>query len=475
MRILFVTSELATIFKLGGLADVSYALPVALTKLGIHVDIVMPFYEKIKLHTARCVGQIAVDFDRRRELVFIFRTQIPQTNVSVYLFRHPKLNDYSGHKTAEVFAFFSKTVTELYLYTPHIFGETYDIVHCNDWHTALIPLLLGEHQKVGYQRKHTIQSESTKTVLTIHNLLYQGETGIGTALRLGIPKNLFHVFTTPLGRAVKLLREGLDYADVITTVSPSYAKEMIAGSQGDSIRSILAQRKDRLVGILNGIDEHLWNPHTDPALWETYTLQSVREAKAKNKALLRKALHLQEKRVPLFGFVGRLEARQKGIDLLMQSIRYLPRNAYQLALLGTGTEKIVEKIKILAKDHPNISFIHTFDERLARRIYAGADVMLVPSKFEPCGLTQMIAMRYGTLPLVRNTGGLADSVIDGRDGFVFEKYSEKDLTVSMKKAMETYTNEPSRWHTMIERAMKKDFSWNRSAKEYLKLYKSLLK
>lgn len=471
MKILFATSELAGLFKLGGLADVSYSLPVALRGRGIHISIVMPYYEKIKLADAVCVGQSALDFERRRELLFIFRTVLKGADVPVYLLRHPRLNLYSG---PEAFAFFSKAVAQIYLYAQEVLGGPYDIIHCNDWHTGLIPLLVGEKNHMGYRERGTIQSSRAKTILTVHNLLYQGETGINVALKLGFPTSVFHAFETKLGPAVRFLQEGFEYADVVTTVSPTYAKEIARGIHGKRVREIFIKRKDKIVGILNGIDTTVWNPKTDPFVPVHYSIKTVDRAKQEIRKRLRKSLRLPDTDVPLFGFVGRLESRQKGLDLIASAIKVLPSDSYQLALLGTGQKSLVTQFEHLAATHPNISFTHTFDERLARRIYAGSDVMLVPSKFEPCGLTQMIAMRYGTLPLVRKTGGLADSVRDGLNGFVFNRYTRKALVSKMEDVIKLYKNDQQNWKKMIIRAMKKDFSWKTQAGKYIALYKKLL-
>ena len=269
MRILFVTSEVATVYKRGGLGDVSYALPVALAKLGVDISLVMPYYEKLKPQQVTGVGQLALTYDRRRELVFVFKTFLPHTGVPVYLFRHPCLNEYAGDHITDTFAFFSKAVAELYRVSVHVLGGPFDIIHCNDWHTALVPMILGESNKLE-REKETLGSRAARTIITIHNLLYQGETGIGVTLRLGIPKEQFHVFTTPLGRAVRLLREGLEYSDVITTVSPTYAKEISRGGSPTSTRTLLRRRRRDLVGILNGIDQGLWDPRHDQYLPTTY-------------------------------------------------------------------------------------------------------------------------------------------------------------------------------------------------------------
>jgi len=474
MKVLFATSETATLYKRGGLADVSYALPVALSNAGINVSVVMPFYEGMAVKDVTCVGQLAIDFDRRRELVFIFRTLLPHSHVRVYLVRHPLLNAYDEVHIADRFAFFSKAVAQLSLYSQGILGGPYDIIHCNDWHTALIPLLIGESSKVGYRERETIQSEKAKTILTVHNLLYQGETGSSITLKLGFPKSIFHAFMTPLGRAVRLMTEGFEYADVVTTVSPTYAKEIAKGVHGKRVVEIFKRRKDRMLGILNGLDTNLWDPKTDRALPVQYDAGSAKAAKADIKMQLQQAVRLPVSQVPLFGFVGRLESRQKGLDLIARAITKLAAEDYQLVLLGTGQKSLVKLFEKLSAAHSNIAFIHTFDERLARRIYAGSDIMLVPSKFEPCGLTQMIAMRYGTLPLVRKTGGLADTVTDGKTGFVFGPYTSMALAKKMQEAIVVYRDKHKHFTAMIAAAMRVDFSWPHQVKEYIKLYKKLL-
>ncbi len=473
MKVLFVTSEVAGLYKRGGLADVSYSLPVALEKRGIHVAIAMPYYQSIKGHSVSCIGQLAIDYDRRRELMFIFETRLPGTDVPVYLFRHPLLHEYDGPDIVERFGFFAKAVAQLYLYSSGLLGGPYDIVHCNDWHTALVPLLLGEASKVGYRERETIESRTTRTILTVHNLLYQGEAGSSITLKLGFPKTLFHAFMTPLGRAVRLLTEGFEYADMVTTVSPTYAQEIMKGMHGKRVREVFHRRGDKIVGILNGIDTNLWSPSDDAALPVQYTHATVVSAKQKIKEQLQSAVRLPQVNVPLFGFVGRFESRQKGLDLIARAVKTLPPETYQIVLLGTGQKKLVGEFQKLSEMHENISYVNTFDERLARRIYAGSDIMLVPSKFEPCGLTQMIAMRYGTLPLVRKTGGLADSVRDGLTGFVFGPYSTAALVTKMQEAISVYAKQPRKFSTMMKNAMKEDFSWSHQVQEYINLYRKL--
>jgi len=473
MRVLFVTSEVAGLYKRGGLADVSYSLPDALSKKGIEIVVAMPYYERIRTGKPLCIGQLAVDFDRRRELLFIFETRLPQSHVPVFLFRHPLFSQYDGPHIVERFAFFSKVIAQWIAYIAMAGNGTFDIIHCNDWHTALIPMLLGENNKYT-QGDSTLASVAVRTVLSIHNHLYTGETGIGFALKLGMPKELFHYFTTPLGRAVRLLEEGLEYSDVVATVSPMYATELTRGIHGKRFRDIALRRKTPIVGIVNGIDEGLWDPSSDRALPIHYTKKTVLHGKASIKEELRQAVRLPQEDVPLFGFVGRLEARQKGVDLLAHAVSLLPSDQYQLVLLGTGHTSIVRLLTAISERYPNISFVHTFDERLARRIYAGSDFILVPSKYEPCGLTQLIAMRYGSIPLVRKTGGLADTVTDGKSGFVFGPYTKKALASTMQRAIDVYRTDRKKHKRMMAANMAKDFSWKHQVKEYIRLYKHLV-
>ncbi len=474
MRVLFVTSELASLYKLGGLGDVSYSLPVALRKLRVNVVVAMPYYRAIKLDRPRCVGQIAVDFDGKRELVFIFQSLIPGTNVPVYLFRHPMLDEYHGDDIVSRFAFFSCAVARLYEFVPDFFGGKLDVVHCHDWHTALVPLLLGESNKL-HRQKQTLESIHTKTVLTVHNLLYQGEASIDLIKKLNLPKHIFHILAGTHGPTVKLLREGLEHTDVISTVSPTYAKEILTGDYGEHVNTVLSQRRGDMVGILNGINEQTWDPRTDAALSVSYSKETVLAGKQANKEYLQKILKLPVAKMPLMGFVGRLEVRQKGIDIFIEALNRLLPDGTQVVVLGTGPEEITQTLETFAKKYPeHFIFIPTFDERLARRIYAGADMLVVPSKFEPCGLTQMISMRYGTIPLVRKTGGLADTVVDGKTGFVFEDYSAHALYVKMRESVMVWEQKPKVWQRMQKACMKEDFSWDTQAKKYKVLYKKLI-
>lgn len=477
MRVLFVTSEVATVFKLGGLGDVSYALPAALKRLGVDIRIALPYYAKVKVKVSKCMGPLAVSWDGKRELVFVFVTRLGNTKVPLLLFRHPLLNEYKGDKEVDSptrFAFFCQTVAT-YITVEAMSGASFDIIHCNDWHTALLPLLLGESPKVFLGTKETLSSTAVRSILTIHNPVYHGNTPSGLIQKIALDRRQFHVLGDREPSYINLLREGLEYADVITTVSPTFAREMLSQNYGPHVTAILKERKDHLVGILNGLDPELWDPKHDPNLPYNYSIKDAHKIKIDIKAHLRQNLRLPEVNVPVFGFVGRLDKRQKGLDILLEAAeKLLKKRAIQLVMLGTGVPPVVKAIeKVQAKYGGSFAFIHTFDERLARKIYAGSDILLVPSKYEPCGLTQMIAMRYGTIPLVRKTGGLADTVEDGITGFVFEKYQASALVAAMERAIGAW-QDPKAWQKMIITAMRQDFSWKRSAREYLGVYRKLI-
>ncbi len=454
MHILFVTSEVAGVFKIGGLADVSLSLPLALVKKGIHVTVALPFYKVINADGVRGVGELSVDFGGKREIVFLFSKPLGPAGGTLLLFRHPLLNDYNAPGIEERFAFYSRAVAALKV--------PFDIIHCHDWHTALVPLLM---------------PASAKTIITIHNLMYQGSVAADVIDRLYAPRDLFHIIKSSRGDKVSFLREGLEYADRITTVSRAYAKEILHAFRRDAIGNVLQRRRTHVSGILNGIDPESWNPQTDIAIGQRYSSKTVFAVKPRLKALLQKEIGLPQIHVPLFAFIGRIEPRQKGIDIVIDALgAILKKEAMQVVFLGTGDPKTVRKLLDFSKVHKDsVRFIHAFDDTLARKMYAGADVLLVPSKFEPCGLTQMIAMAYGTIPLVRATGGLIDTVTDGVPGFVFNEYSGRALANAMSRAHTMWKEDPEAWKKLIGACMKQDFSWDKSAKEYIALYQKLVK
>jgi len=473
MRVLFVTSEYAPLFKLGGLADVSAALPQALTKLGVTVDVIMPYYEAIKLPNVTCLGTVAVPSGGTTELVFVFGFS-PHERLRVLLLRHPHLNDYFARDMVRTFAFFSQTVASLVRNVRFLADAPYDIIHCNDWHTGLVPVLLGEESKAGKEKAQE-EARTTHTILTIHNPLYQGAVLLSSLERLGVRRTDF----IPIGRGkktrVNLLAEGLARADIMSTVSPTFAKELVIERRWGVVSTVFRKRPDKVIGILNGIDTESWNSKTDPSLSVRFDRKSVMSAKSQNKAALVHELGLTGGTIPLVAFIGRLDEHQKGVDILLSALRsLLGSNSFEMVMLGTGKADVVRKITTLARAHTSrFAFLPRFDERLARRIYAGADIMVIPSKFEPCGLIQMIAMRYGTIPVVRKTGGLADSVVDGKTGFTFVPYRATALAISLTRAVKTIQAKPAVWRAMVTDGMNKDFSWQASAHQYLRLYHRL--
>ncbi|MBU1327035.1 glycogen synthase [Patescibacteria group bacterium] len=474
MRILFVTSEVAGVYKLGGLADVSASLPVALTQIGVDVDVAMPYYRDVHLdHPAKCIGQLAVSYDKKQESIFLFESKYDESQVRLILFRHPLLDIYHTEHIDDTFAFFAKAVATYALWSPRIANRNYDIVHCHDWHTALVPLLLGEDLKVRKVHIRPLQAGVTKSILTIHNILYQGISGKSLINKIGSTPDRFHIRK----ENINMLREGLEYADMITTVSPTYARELVTSTFGEGLESIFRRRKDRLHGILNGIDTRSWNPSSDTMLIHRYRPENALAIRKENKRDLQKILKLPLRAdTPFFAFIGRLETLQKGIGILMGALAgLLPRTSFQVVILGTGEKHTEERISALSRKHPaNIAFRPAFDDKLARMIYAGTDIIVVPSKFEPCGLVQMIAMRYGAIPLVRKTGGLADTVVHKATGYVFDAYDKKSLASCIQEAISDYEKRQEMWQKTVRRIMRQDFSWKKSAQKYLNLYRKLV-
>lgn len=476
MRVLFVTSEVASLFKLGGLADVSDSLPRALSRLGVKVDIALPFYSAIKTSKTQSLGQLGVEFERKREIVFLFTTTIGKEGVRVILFRHPRLNDYHSQDITETFAFYSQAVVAYINYTASIQKNFYHVIHCHDWHTALVPLLLGESNKVT-REKETLQSRATKTVLTIHNLLYQGAPPETLAHKLGLLQNVFHPQNGDKEKSsVNFLLEGIEYADIVSTVSPTYAREILTPEHGQHLSRFLKRRPGKVLGLLNGIDVDHWDPKRDSQIALNYSAKTATAAKVQNKAALQKRLKLPIRDVPLLAFIGRLEAAQKGIDILIGALgKLLPQESMQMVILGVGNSEVVAQLERLAGRFPEkLAPRNEFNDSLAHQIYAGATAIVIPSKFEPCGLVQMIAMRYGAIPIVRRTGGLADTVKDGVTGLIFRQYSAKDLSLTIERGLRLRYEKPLIWEKLVTAAMRENFSWDKSGRKYSILYQKLV-
>jgi len=465
MKILFVASECSPFAKVGGLADVVGSLPKYLLKLGVDVRIVIPKYEMIgeKKYNLKLISS----FYLKREKIKIWQSFLPENNVILYLLENKKYlssgeiylpaEDFNSLKR---FLFFSQAVLEIF---PKInfFPE---ILHCHDWETGILPSLI------------KTKSQKIKTLLTIHNLPSQGEweaKDIFNFLKLK-GNELENLKVRDGSGDFNILQQGVLEADILTTVSPTYAKEILTKEYGEELEADLKKRKKALFGILNGIDTEIFNPATDPNLKTNYSQRDFGKKKI-NKFELQEILKLPKNPlIPLAGFISRL-VEQKGLDLIEKIIPDLIKLNFQMVFLGKGEKKYEEMLLKFSKKYPeNISANIKFDPSLAQKIYAGADIFLIPSLFEPCGLIQMLAMRYGSIPVARKTGGLSDTIEDGKTGFLFKNYLPSDFLKAVKRCLKIF-REKRGWEKIVKRAMTKDFSWKKSAQEYLKLYKKLLK
>jgi starch synthase len=465
LKILFVASECTPIAKVGGLGDVIGSLPKALKELGVDVRICLPKYEIIDFKKYK-FELIAKDIEVKNERVNIYQGFLPESEVILYLLENEKYFGQNGvypgfKKEIERFLFFSQAVLEIF---PAI-NWFPDIIHCHDWHTAIVAPLLNLKPK----------NLKPKTLLTIHNLSNQGKWSAKKILDfLNLKGNeIENLKVRDKDGDFNILQQGILNADLLNTVSPTYAKEILTKEYGEGLEESLIKRKKELFGILNRIDKKKFNPEIDPDLKTNYSHRNL-ERKIENKIHLQEILNFKKNpEIPLFGFISRLTS-QKGIDLIIDIVPELIKRNCQLVILGVGSPDYEKKLLELSQKYPrNISVQIKFDPILAQKIYGGADIFLMPSKFEPCGLGQMVAMCYGTIPIARKTGGLADTIEDGKTGFLFKEYKVEAFLKTIKKALNLYQNKEE-WQKLTREAMKKDFSWVLSAKEYLKLYKKLL-
>ncbi len=467
MKILFCSSEIVPFAKTGGLADVAGALPLALEKLGQEVAVVMPKYKSISEDK---FGIKKVNKD-------IYAAKIGK-NINIYFIENKKFFDRDGlygEKTGdypdnlERFSYFSLRTLELL----RQINFSADIIHCNDWQSALIPVYL----KALYKGQPFYKE--MKSVLTVHNLAYQGAFDKKEYPKLGLGWEYFTVETLEFYDKINILKGGLAFADIITTVSQAYSKEIQTKEFGCGLEGLLTKRKDSLFGIINGLDYNLWDPAKDKMIFKNYSPQNL-EDKYINKAGLQKECGLSlSPNSALIGFVGRL-AEQKGLDILAAAMEEITKLDLQMVFLGTGDVKYHLLLQDIAKQFPkNISLHLKFDDALAHKIYAGCDMFLMPSRYEPCGLGQMISLKYATLPVVFKTGGLADTIVDfdpltaEGNGFVFDYYHQDDLLKAIKFALYFYKDKAI-WNKLLKRSVKYDFSWAESAKKYLNLYKKCL-
>lgn len=473
MKVLITGYEGAPFYKRGGLGDVIESLPKALSKIGIDIRIVLPYYNVIKeKYNLKKEGEFAIEFNSTEEHIGIYSTLLPNTKIKAYFLGNKRYlfssNSNGKDKRIEQFAFFNLAVTHFIHWASEHHHWSPSLVHCNDWHTALIPLILKQKEK-----------SSIPTLLTIHNLLYQG---IGS-LRVLDLLNMKDEEAKELKRGkpateINVLGEGIIHATRVSTVSVSYAKEIANDYNNSPIGPFLKKREDvnrgrdgKIIGILNGIDYDVWNPVKDELIFHKFDISNWEVGKKDNKEDLLKSLGLQDK--PTFCFVGRL-AKQKGLDVLIKAITGLESLNINVIILGAGNLIIQEDVLELAQKYPSwVRAEPIYSEELAHKIYAGSDFILIPSRYEPCGLIQMIAMRYGTIPIASRTGGLQDSILNGKNGFLFKKGKSTRLKKTIEHAL-SRMKDKNKHKEMVERAMKTDFSWDKSAILYKKLYEEMV-
>jgi starch synthase len=478
LKVLFCTPEATPFAKTGGLADVCGALPLALSRLGCEVRLILPAYLGIPATTLRASAKVKVPLGDVLHEGVIWEGALENGEVPVYFvdapqfFHRPGLygehgKDYPDNLSR--FTFFSRAVLEFIRGLPW----QPDLLHCHDWQTALIPVYL----------KTLYLDLRPRTILTIHNLAYQGVFPGEQFPLLGLPSALFTVDGLEFWGKVNLLKGGILFADVLTTVSPTYAREIQTEEFGCGLEGVLRRRSRDLFGILNGVDYTTWDPAVDPYLPRNYTVEDL-SGKAVCKRSLQEELGLEvDERAFLAGMVTRL-VDQKGLDLVAEILERLFSRGGQFVLLGVGDPRYHELFSEMARRSPKQMAVRlTFDEALAHRIEAGADCFLMPSRYEPSGLNQLYSLRYGTVPVVRRTGGLADSIVDctpqtladgTATGFVFERYDPEALWQAVERAMAVY-QEPSLWRRLQEAGMRADFSWDRAARQYLRLYGHVLR
>lgn len=472
MKILYTTSEALPFAASGGLADVAGSLPHALRVRLIGCRVVMPLYQDIPQELKEkmtFLTSLSVPVAWRRQYCGVFETRyngvIYYLLDNQYYFKRPGL--YGHYDDAERFAFFSRAVLEILAYIDF----KPDIIHANDWRTALVPVYynLFFRWREGY--------ENIKTVYTIHNIQYQGKYGLEILEDVfGIPPEASAV--VELDGVINLMKGGIEAADCVTTASPTYAKEILDPWFSHGLDDILKMREWKLHGILNGIDTDVNNPESDSMIWANYSADDP-SGKAENKKRLQERLGLpQNVDLPILSMVTRL-VPYKGIDLVKSSLEKLLKEDVQFVLLGSGDWLYENFFREMQSRYPTkMSYNHGYTPELAHKIYAGSDILLVPSKSEPCGTSQMIACRYGTVPVVRETGGLKDSISDCKDergiGFTFKSYNDEDMMNTIRCALNAYEDKQY-WAALMGRCMKADFSWGQSANKYIKLYRSLLK
>jgi len=490
LRVVIATSEAVPFSKTGGLADVAGALAKALDQLGHDVTLFVPDYFLLRENNTSLPPivdtglRFSISMNGRPVSGTVNWTTLPNTGVRVLLIRQPEYFDRrqlyveNGHEykdNCERFAFFSRAVLE----TCRQMILRPDVIHCNDWQTGIINGLLQTqfNGSPGFER--------TASIMTLHNMAYQGRFWHFDLPLTGMDWKHFNHNQMEAWGDLNLLKTGIAFADQITTVSPTYAKEICTPDGGYGLEGLLSHRRDDLVGILNGIDEEVWNPETDQHIPQGYSIDTVGVGKPHCKAHLQNRMHLEPRAdVPLLGMISRM-VDQKGFDLITGAADRILSQDLQMVFLGTGDALYEGQLRDLAGRYPGKVAVEVgFDDSLAHQIEAGADIFLMPSRFEPCGLNQMYSLRYGTVPIVRNIGGLANSVenyepdvnpdsIQTATGFVFTDYSKDLLAETIERAVSLY-RQPEIWRQLVRNGMSRDWSWKRSALEYVAVYRKAM-
>ena len=479
LKVLFASSETFPLIKTGGLADVSSSLPQALQAAGCDVRLIMPAYRQV-------LGQgqwiiLRHTLPGFEQPARILQGLLPGSSIPVWLVDIPALFDRDGgpyvnkeghdwDDNAQRFADFARVVADIASKKLDLSWEA-DVVHCNDWQTGLVPALL------------SLEENPPPTIFTIHNLAYRGIYPTDTYYSLNLPEKLWQSGGIEFYGQASFLKAGLHYADHITTVSPSYAEEIMTAEFGHGLEGLLSHRSEDVSGILNGADYNQWDPATDEFIGENYSLRSLTRKNA-NKRWLQQHFKLSESaETPLLGLVGRF-AEQKGIDLILDIMPQLLSAGVQIAVVGEGDKTLGQRWLDLQSSHPQqVGLFLGYSEKLAHCIEAGADMFLMPSRYEPCGLNQIYSLKYGTIPVVRETGGLADTVVnmtaetlasDEATGFSFKEVDAQALLNTLLRAVEAYKT-PEVWQRLMTNAMNQDFSWQKSATDYITLYRALCK
>jgi starch synthase len=486
VNILLATSEAVPFAKTGGLADVCGALPIELARLGHQSAVIMPFYRQVRF-SGQPIESLGINFivpiGSKTVTGHLLRSRMPNSQVPVYFVQQDQYYDRDQLYTVdgkdyidncERYVFFSRAVMEAI----RLLDLDVDVLHANDWQTGLVPAYL----KIEYRAIPRYQRIAS--VFTIHNMAYQGQFWHWDMLLTGLDWKFFNWRQMEFYGKLNLLKTGLVFADSITTVSPRYAREIQSAPLGCGLEGVLQNRADVLKGILNGIDTNEWNPAADANLPANYTVENYREKKPIGKRRLQEEMGLPPRSgEPLVGFIGRF-VEQKGVDLLMEVMQqWLPTTEVQWVILAAGDPKYHRMVERMVERFPQkIAARLDFANPLAHRIEAGCDLFLMPSRFEPCGLNQFYSLRYGTVPVVRATGGLADTITDANEttlaagtanGFSFEEYSSLALGETLRRACDAY-RKPDVWRQLIETGMRQEWSWSRSAGQYVKLYEETI-